>query len=222
MSGGTMASSAATALHPGYTFRAGGLVRERNARRVRRFEIAPGRQAAAISVGGTEQFALPRLDRGLGEVDVYLGWFGPASRALAGGAVRRHRPALGRLPGATAAADGLLAPPREGVHRRAGRGRAGPHRLAVDRVRPRPRRREAQRRCACGAPAPTTSPARCSPGAPRLRRQAGCWGWGRSDRSTGSGCRRCRRASRWQGSSALSDPGVSLRVELRRSARLCS
>jgi short subunit dehydrogenase-like uncharacterized protein len=106
MSGGTMASSAATALHPGYTFRAGRLVTERNARRVRRFEIAPGRQAAAISVGATEQFALPRLDQDVSEVDVYLGWFGPASRALQ--ALSAGTDLLGRLPGATAAADGLL------------------------------------------------------------------------------------------------------------------
>ena len=106
MSGGTLASSAATALHPSYAFRAGRLVTERPARRVRQFAVEYGRRDAAISVGGTEQFALPRLEAGIEEVGVYLGWFGRASRVLQ--AMSAGSSLLARLPGVTGAADGLL------------------------------------------------------------------------------------------------------------------
>ncbi|HEY3829520.1 MAG TPA: saccharopine dehydrogenase NADP-binding domain-containing protein [Solirubrobacteraceae bacterium] len=81
MSGGTRASAMATMLDPSYAFRAGRLVSERAARHVRRFEVELGKRAPAVSVGGTEQFALPRLDPGVRDVEVYLGWLGPASRA---------------------------------------------------------------------------------------------------------------------------------------------
>jgi short subunit dehydrogenase-like uncharacterized protein len=81
MSGGTRASVMASMLDPSYAFRDARLVSERAARHVRHYELAPGKRAAAISVGGTEQLALPRLDRGIRDVEVYLGWLGPASRA---------------------------------------------------------------------------------------------------------------------------------------------
>ena len=82
MSGGTRASVMTSMLDPSYAFRDGRLVSERAARQVRRFELAPGKRASAVSVGGTEQFVLPRLDRGIRDVEVYLGWLGPASRAV--------------------------------------------------------------------------------------------------------------------------------------------
>ena len=47
------------------------------------------KQLAGVSVGGSEHFALPRLAPRLREVNAYLGWFGPASRADAGD-VGRH------------------------------------------------------------------------------------------------------------------------------------
>src|SRR6476646_4564562 len=52
----------------------------RTADRHRRF----GSEGEAISVGGSEHFALPRLAPGLREVEVYLGWFGPSSRPMQG------------------------------------------------------------------------------------------------------------------------------------------
>jgi short subunit dehydrogenase-like uncharacterized protein len=105
MSGGTRASAAATLIDSGYTFRGGRLATERNAARVKSFETRPGRSKPAISVGTSEHFALPRLAPGLREVDVYLGWFGPASRALqafsVAGAVAT------RIPGVKGAANAL-------------------------------------------------------------------------------------------------------------------
>jgi short subunit dehydrogenase-like uncharacterized protein len=51
----------------------------------------------AVSVGGTEQFALPRVHPGLRDVNVWLGWFGPASRPLQ--AVSAATALATRLPG---------------------------------------------------------------------------------------------------------------------------
>jgi short subunit dehydrogenase-like uncharacterized protein len=77
VSGGTRASGVGMLAAPGYAFRSGRLVTERAARRVREFDGRP-----AISIGATEQFALPRVHPGLRDVGVWLGWFGPASRPL--------------------------------------------------------------------------------------------------------------------------------------------
>jgi len=76
-SGGTRASAVGMLAEPGYAFRGGRLVGERAARHVGEVD---GR--AAISVGASEQFALPRLHPSLRDVRVWLGWFGPASRPL--------------------------------------------------------------------------------------------------------------------------------------------
>jgi short subunit dehydrogenase-like uncharacterized protein len=76
-SGGTRASAAGMLAEPAYAFRDGRIVSERTARRMRRFELGP-----AVSVGASEQFALPRAHPGLRDVGVWLGWFGPASRPL--------------------------------------------------------------------------------------------------------------------------------------------
>jgi short subunit dehydrogenase-like uncharacterized protein len=76
-SGGTRASAVGMLVEPGYAFRGGRLVTERAARRVHALDGRP-----AISVGATEQFALPRVHPGLRDVSVWLGWFGPASRPL--------------------------------------------------------------------------------------------------------------------------------------------
>lgn len=82
MSGGTRASAAGALLEPAFTWKDGRIVAERGARRVQGFEVAPGRRQQGISIGSSEHFALPRLSRGLWDVDVYLGWFGPASRPV--------------------------------------------------------------------------------------------------------------------------------------------
>ena len=82
MSGGTRASSASVMLAPGFAWHDGRLVDERPARRTRSFELRPGRSATAISVPTSEHLALPRIHPALRDVDVYLGWFGPASEPL--------------------------------------------------------------------------------------------------------------------------------------------
>jgi short subunit dehydrogenase-like uncharacterized protein len=91
-SGGSRASAVGMLAEPGYVLRGGRLVGERAARRVREFD---GR--AAISIGATEQFTLPRLHPGLREVGVWLGWFGQASRLLQG--VSAGTALATRLPG---------------------------------------------------------------------------------------------------------------------------
>ena len=107
MSGGTRASAAGVMLEPAYTFTGGRVVSERGARRMRSFELRPGERAAAVSVGSSEQFTLPRLRPELLEVDTYLGWFGPASRPLQ--AFSALGAAFTKLPGARAGARGLAA-----------------------------------------------------------------------------------------------------------------
>jgi short subunit dehydrogenase-like uncharacterized protein len=81
MSGGTAASAAGVVLDRGMAFRDGRLQEERPAKRVRAFDWN-GKSLTGMSLGASEHYALPRLQRGLREVDVYLGWFGPASRAM--------------------------------------------------------------------------------------------------------------------------------------------
>jgi short subunit dehydrogenase-like uncharacterized protein len=97
-SGGTRASSIGMLAEAGYALRDGRLVSERMARRVRALDGRP-----AISIGATEQFALPRIHPGLRDVSVWLGWFGSASRPL-----QALSAAVGlatRLPGARSALD---------------------------------------------------------------------------------------------------------------------
>ena len=85
------------------------LPRRRAADRARRPSgCATSRSAAssrpAISVGGAEHFTLPAAYPRLREVNVYLGWFGPLARAVAGRLAGR----LGRdaVPGVAAAGPG--------------------------------------------------------------------------------------------------------------------
>jgi short subunit dehydrogenase-like uncharacterized protein len=81
MSGGTKASAAGVLTRPTYTYRGGRLVAERGAKRVRTFAVR-GRQRPAISVGSSEQFALPAQFPQLREANTYLGWFGGLSRFM--------------------------------------------------------------------------------------------------------------------------------------------
>ena len=83
---GTLASLAGVLLEPMYSWRAGALTREHAGSRYRTFQVA-GKARPAVSIGATEQFALPRLAAtgvapGLQEVDTYLGWFGQMSRVV--------------------------------------------------------------------------------------------------------------------------------------------
>jgi len=76
-SGGTRASSVGLLAEPAYAFEGGRIVTRRTARSVRSFAGRP-----AVSVGATEQFALPRVHAGLRDARVWLGWFGSATRPL--------------------------------------------------------------------------------------------------------------------------------------------
>jgi short subunit dehydrogenase-like uncharacterized protein len=82
MSGGTRASSASVMLSPGFAWHGGRLVDERPARHTREFELEPGRSARAVSLPTSEHLALPRIHPTLRDVEVFLGWFGPASEPM--------------------------------------------------------------------------------------------------------------------------------------------
>lgn len=105
MSGGTMASATGSLFEPGFSFRAGRIVAERNAMRSATFTI-DGRARKGASVGSSEHFALPRLVPGLRDVDVYLGWFGPATRALQ--AVSAGAAVAAKVPGSKAVLRNVL------------------------------------------------------------------------------------------------------------------
>ena len=79
MSGGTRASLAGALIEPAYSWRDG--IHVDRVPRVRSFEVR-GRSQPAMSIGSSEHFALPALHPGLREVNVHLGWFGPATRPL--------------------------------------------------------------------------------------------------------------------------------------------
>jgi short subunit dehydrogenase-like uncharacterized protein len=105
MSGGTRASAAAVTLEPSFAWRDGRLTSERGGRRGRSFTVG-GRQRPGISVGSTEHFSLPRVHPALRDVDVYLGWFGPASPVVR--AFSASTAAVTRIPGARAGLGALL------------------------------------------------------------------------------------------------------------------
>jgi short subunit dehydrogenase-like uncharacterized protein len=80
-SGGTQATMAASFGSAGFAYRDGRVQPERTAKRMRGFEVGRKRREG-ISVGASEHFALPRIAPQLREVNAYLGWFGPFSRAV--------------------------------------------------------------------------------------------------------------------------------------------
>jgi short subunit dehydrogenase-like uncharacterized protein len=100
MSGGTKASLVGAIAEPAFGFRDGRVQTERGAKRVRSFAVG-SKQLQGISVGSSEHFALPRLASRLREVNAYLGWFGPASRAMqvmsAGTSVAMKVPGVDKL-----------------------------------------------------------------------------------------------------------------------------
>jgi short subunit dehydrogenase-like uncharacterized protein len=91
-SGGTRASAAGMLTEPAYAFTGGRLVSARTARNVRTLDGRP-----AVSIGATEQFALPRVHPGLRDARVWLGWFGAGSRPLQ--AISAATAIATRLPG---------------------------------------------------------------------------------------------------------------------------
>jgi short subunit dehydrogenase-like uncharacterized protein len=105
MSGGTRASAAGALVEPGFAWRGGRLVSERGAARVASFDV-DGRRKQGISTGSSEAFTLPRLQEGLRDVEVYLGWFGGASRAMS--AFSLGMSAVRAVPGAKGGIDAML------------------------------------------------------------------------------------------------------------------
>ncbi|MFN2479507.1 MAG: trans-acting enoyl reductase family protein [Pseudonocardiaceae bacterium] len=98
ISRGTFASIVGLLTEQSFTWRAG-IRSEPTGSRLRIFPLG-GRDCPALTIGSTEHYSLPRLagPEGLPEVDVYLGWFGPTTRALH--LSSRVTPALLALPGA--------------------------------------------------------------------------------------------------------------------------
>ena len=105
VSGGTRASLVGVMTAPSFAWRDGRIVTERAARRVRTFDV-DGKILAAVSAGSSEHFGLPRVAPGLREVNAYLGWFGPMSRAAQAGSLAGAGlmavPGMRRLYGAAA------------------------------------------------------------------------------------------------------------------------
>jgi short subunit dehydrogenase-like uncharacterized protein len=66
---------------PMYAWRGCRLIEEPGGTRMRYFDV-DGASRAGLSIGATEHFALPRSFSQLAEVNVYLGWFGPATPLL--------------------------------------------------------------------------------------------------------------------------------------------
>ncbi len=80
-SGGTMASTLASLLEPGFAYRDGRLITEANGKRVRAWEVR-GRKQQAISASSSEHFSIPSQFPAVRTVEPFLGWFGSASRAV--------------------------------------------------------------------------------------------------------------------------------------------
>jgi short subunit dehydrogenase-like uncharacterized protein len=99
-SGGTLRSLRASSNEMQFAYSGGRIIEQRGAKKVIPFQLG-SRKATAISIGGTEHFTLPRISPDLQEVNVGLGWFGPASRAVsvisAVGQVAAKVPILGGL-----------------------------------------------------------------------------------------------------------------------------
>jgi short subunit dehydrogenase-like uncharacterized protein len=100
MSGGTRASLVGAIAAPSFSYSDGRVRAERGAKHVRGFPVGD-KELTGISVGSSEHFALPRVASRLREVNAYLGWFGPASRAMqvmsAGMSVALKVPGAGNL-----------------------------------------------------------------------------------------------------------------------------
>ena len=130
-SGGTLASLLGAINAPSFAYRDGLVRSERGARHVRSFPV-DGKELQGISVGSSEHFTLPRLSPQLREVNVYLGWFGPASRAVqalsVGGSVLMKLPSAGRV---WDLASSRLAPGSSGGPDAEARARSGSHIVAV-------------------------------------------------------------------------------------------
>jgi short subunit dehydrogenase-like uncharacterized protein len=131
MSGGTRASLVGVIAEPSFGYRDGRVQTERGAKRVRSFRVG-SKDLSGVSVGSSEHFTLPRLSPRLREVNAYLGWFGPASRAMqafsAGSSVAMKLPGATRLWGA---ASERFVPGSTGGPDAAARAKSGSHIVAI-------------------------------------------------------------------------------------------
>jgi len=123
-SSGTLSSMLAAAAAPQYTYRGGELVTARAGAEQRTFPIGK-RSLPAVSIGGTEQFLLPRYADGIDDVEVYLGWFGAASPIV------RVIAQATSLAGHLSPVDTLLAAAARGVARTTGVGPSAEERALV-------------------------------------------------------------------------------------------
>lgn len=80
-SGGTLRSLRASGTAEQFRWHDGRIEPERAAKRVLKFDLGD-RESTAVSIGSTEHYSLPRLYPGLRDVNVGLGWFGPAAGAM--------------------------------------------------------------------------------------------------------------------------------------------
>lgn len=105
-SGGTKASAVGALIEPSFHYRGGRIVTERGARKVHGFDF-DGRSKPGISVGTSEAFSLPRVFPNVRDVEVYLGWFGGASRPMQ--AFSLFGAGVAKIPGARAAMNAAAA-----------------------------------------------------------------------------------------------------------------
>jgi len=82
LTAGSLKSVAGAATTQMFTFR--GRIHDERRPRVRDFEVG-GRSRIGLSIGASEHFALPASYPAVYEVNVYLGWFGRATRLAASG-----------------------------------------------------------------------------------------------------------------------------------------
>jgi short subunit dehydrogenase-like uncharacterized protein len=113
MSSGTKASIAAMAAAPRFAFEAGSLHESRAIAPTTSFTLANGKQRNALAITGSEQFFLPREFPRVSNIDVFLGWAGKATTALAVGGAATG--AITRAPIIGKAAKGALARIDSGV-----------------------------------------------------------------------------------------------------------
>ena len=173
-SGGTKASAAGVILEPGFIWRSGHLVTERQAARVRSFR---GRSAEKRRCRSrSEHLALPRLHPGLGDVRAYVGTFEAATRPMQ--ALSALGPTLMRRPRPRRATQPL----RQGLDRRARRERAHEGPLPTSSPRPVTPPASGSPRSALPASTSTTSPQAFWPGAPNAPPPARCRARARSAR----------------------------------------
>ncbi len=93
---GTLSSLRASSSATQFRFHDGRIESERAAKRVLEFDFR-GKHRTAISIGSTEHLSLPRLYPQLRDVNVGLGWFAKASRAVS--AMSAVSEAAGKVPG---------------------------------------------------------------------------------------------------------------------------